>query len=182
MNTWVVFLRGVMPTGKNKVPMAQLRHVLIEAGFEGVQTYIQSGNALLRTEMSAPEVEACVHDLIQTHIGPDLVIVARTGAQLQKILDHNPFTDVDISRVFFTMFAHPPTEEKVKAVVSQDYDPEAIAITPEAAYLYIPGSAARSKLSNNYLEKKLGVSTTSRNFNTMKKMIELSQTKSLESQ
>lgn len=175
MNTWIIFLRGVMPFGKNKVPMAQLRQVLTEAGFEGVQTYIQSGNALLRTEMSAPEVEACVHDLIQTQIGADLVIVARTGAQLQKILDHNPFTDVDISRVFFTMFAQSPAEDKVKKVLSEDYAPEALVITQEAAYLYIPGSAARSKLSNNYLEKKLGVSATSRNFNTMKKMIELSQ-------
>lgn len=164
-----------MPTGKNKVPMAQLRQVLVEAGFERVQTYIQSGNALLRTEMSAPEVEARVHDLIQTHIGADLVIVARTGAQLQKILDHNPFTDVDISRVFFTMFATAPDEDRVKKVVVEDYAPEALVITHDAAYLYIPGSAARSKLSNNYLEKKLGVSTTSRNFNTMKKMLELSQ-------
>ena len=77
MKTFAVLLRGVMPTGKNKVPMAQLRQVLTEAGFEGVRTYI-------------------------------------------------------------------------------------------------PGSAARSKLSNNFLEKKLGVSTTTRNYNTMKKLIERS--------
>lgn len=178
MNTWVVLLRGVMPTGKNKVPMAQLRQVLIDAGFENVRTYIQSGNALLQTDLSASEVEKRVHDLIQQHIGPDLVVVVRTGAQLQKILDGNPFQHHDISRVFFTVLAQTPPEEKVKQVLAQDYSPEEVVITPEAAYLYIPGSAARSKLSNNFLEKKLGISATTRNFNTIKKMIELSDEKS----
>ncbi|GAB4580989.1 MAG: DUF1697 domain-containing protein [Anaerolineales bacterium] len=177
MNTWVILLRGVMPMGKNKVPMAQLRQVLTKAGFEGVRTYIQSGNALVRTALSAPEVEKRVHDLIKEHIGADLVVVARTGAQLQKILDGNPFPNHDISRVFFTVLAQTPLEEKVKAVLSRNYAPEEIVITDEAAYLFIPGSAARSQLSNNYLEKKLGVSATTRNFNTMKKMIELSEEK-----
>jgi uncharacterized protein (DUF1697 family) len=175
MNTWVVLLRGVMPTGKNKVPMAQLRQVLTEAGFEGVRTYIQSGNALVRTNLSGPEVEQRVHALIKDHIGADLVVVARTGAQLQKILGGNPFPNHDISRVFFTILSQTPPEEKVTQVLALDYSPDEVVITPEAAYLYIPGSAARSKLNNNYLEKKLGVSATTRNFNTMKKMIELSE-------
>ena len=56
-NTYVVLLRAVMPTGKNKVPMAQLREVLTQAGFENVRTYIQSGNVLLNTPLSAREVE-----------------------------------------------------------------------------------------------------------------------------
>jgi len=180
MNTLVILLRGVMPTGKNKVPMAQLRQVLAAAGFEDVRTYIQSGNALLRTNLAAPEVEQRVRELIRQHIGPDLVVVARTGAQLQKILDGNPFQNHDISRVFFTALAQTPPPEKVKQVLAQDYAPEEVVITGDAAYLYIPGSAARSKLSNNYLEKKLGVSATTRNFNTMKKLIELSTTTDLE--
>ncbi len=180
MNTWVILLRGVMPIGKNKVPMAQLRQVLTEAGFEGVRTYIQSGNALVRTDLSAPEVEKRVHDLIQQHIGPDLVVVVRTGAQLQKILDGNPFPNHDISRVFFTVLAQTPPEEKVKQVLAKDYAPEEVVITNDAAYLFIPGSAARSQLSNNYLEKKLGVGATTRNFNTMKKLIELSKETSSE--
>lgn len=174
MNALVVLLRGVMPTGKNKVPMAQLRQVLAEAGFEDVQTYIQSGNAILRTNLAAPEVEQRVRELIRRQIGPDLVVVARTSAQLQKILDGNPFPTHDLSRVFFTVLAQAPPKQKIEAVLAQDYAPEEVVITKEAAYLYLPGSAARSRLSNNYLEKKLGVSATTRNFNTMKKLIELS--------
>ena len=48
MGTYVVLLRGVMPYGRNKVPMATLRTILSEAGLENVQTYIQTGNVVAR--------------------------------------------------------------------------------------------------------------------------------------
>jgi len=175
MNTYIVLLRGVMPTGKNKTPMAQLREVLSGAGFADVRTYIQSGNVILRTGLLAEEVEGRVRELIKTHIGPDLAVLARTGGQLEAIHRANPFTDVDISRVFYTMFAQKPPVDKVQELLSRDFSPEQVLVADEAAYLYIPGNAARSVLSNNFLEKKLGVSATTRNDNTMRKLIEMSR-------
>jgi uncharacterized protein (DUF1697 family) len=175
MNTYIVLLRGVMPTGRNRVPMAQLRQVMADEGFQNVRTYIQSGNVILRSKLSASELENRIHYLIKEHIGADLTIVARTRAQLQKILAGNPFQNMDISRVFFTVFSKKPEPEKVNELVALDYSPEKLAIHEDAAYLFIPGNAARSKLSNNFLEKKLGVSATTRNFNTTNKLIELSK-------
>lgn len=175
MNTYIVLLRGVMPTGKNRVPMAQLREVLSGAGFADVRTYIQSGNVVLRTGLPAEEVEKSVYELIKTQIGPGLAILARTGGQLEAILRANPFTDVDISRVFYTMFAQKPPIHKVQELLSRDFSPEQLVVAEEAAYMYVPGNAARSVLSNNFLEKKLGVSATTRNDNTMRRLIEMSR-------
>jgi uncharacterized protein (DUF1697 family) len=176
MKTYVVLLRGVMPTGKNKVPMAQLREALTKAGFGNVRTYIQSGNALVDTDLSAKQVEARVRELIKKRIGPDLVVVARRGTQLQKVLDENPFkAGYDISRVFFTLFAEPPPSKKVEALLVRDFSPEELAITKNAAYIYIPGLYGRNTLSVNFLERMLGVSATMRNFNTMSKLIEMSK-------
>jgi uncharacterized protein (DUF1697 family) len=176
MKTYVLLLRGVMPVGKNKVPMAALRQVLADTGFKNVRTYIASGNALVDTDIAPKDLEVQVHELIKTHIGPDLVVVARTGTQLQKVLDENPFTKgYDISRVFFASFASSPSEQKVKALLAQDFSPEEIIITEHTAYLYLPGNAARAKLTNAFLEKQLGVSMTARNFNTMSKLIEMSK-------
>ena len=60
MSTYIVLLRGVMPSGKNKVPMAQLREVLMRGGFGNVRTYVQSGNVLVDSGLSAHESEnAC---------------------------------------------------------------------------------------------------------------------------
>lgn len=175
MKTYVLLLRGVMPSGKNKVPMEQLREVLGKHGFENVRTYIASGNALVETDLSVCDIETKVHHLIKRHIGPDLTIIVRTGAQLQKILDENPFKKGhDISRVFFVSFAHKPASYKIDKLQKEDFGDCQLNFGENAAYMYIPGDASRSKLSNNFLEKKLDVSATMRNFNTMSKLIEMS--------
>lgn len=175
--TYIVLLRAVTPTGKNKVPMAQLQEVLTDAGFKNVRTYIQSGNALVNTTLSAPEIEKRVHEQIKRQIGPELVVVVRTGTELQRVLDKNPFTNgYNISRVFFVLFAKTPAPQKVRELLAQDFGDEKLAATQKAAYLYIPGTYGRGKLSNNFLEKKLGISATMRNFNTMRRLVEMSNT------
>ncbi len=177
MKTYIVLLRGVMPVGKNKVPMAQLRQVLTDAGFENVRTYIASGNVILRSNLSPVEIQQRVHDLIKKDIGPDLVVVVKTGPQLQKILNGNPLKKDDMSRVFYTMFSKKPSAQKVREFTAQDYSPEEIVFNNDVAYVYIPGNYTKSKLDNNSIEKKVGVSSTTRNLNTMRKLIELSKTK-----
>ena len=156
--------------------MAQLREVLTEAGFGNVRTYIQSGNALVETDLSAKEVQTHVHDLIKQHIGADLAVIAHTAAQLKKILDENPFKrEHDLSRFFFVLFEKSPSAKKVKELLANDYSPEKLMITKNAAYMYIPGDYGRGILSGGFLEKKLDVPATMRNFNTISKLIEMSK-------
>ena len=57
MNIFVIFLRGIAPTDKNKVPMAPLREALTEAALGEVRTYIQSGNVIGTSEFTHVEVE-----------------------------------------------------------------------------------------------------------------------------
>lgn len=176
MTNYIILLRGVTPSGTNKVPMAQLRKVLAQAGFSNVRTYIQTGNVLLDTESSALETEKRIHHLIKEHIGPDLAVVVRTGIELQKMLANNPFQEgYDISRVFFVLFAQIPVAEKIQELLTQDFGEEKLAIAGDAAYMYIPGTYGRGKLSNNFLEKKLNISATMRNFNTLRKLVEISK-------
>ena len=156
--------------------MAELREVLTNAGFSNARTYIASGNALVDTDLTSKEVEKRVHDLIKEHIGPALAVFARTGDQLQAVLDENPFKEgYDISRTFFTLFQEPPSRDKVAKLLTQDFLPEELRFSDHAAYLFIPGSAARSQLSSISLGKLLGVSATSRNFNTLTKLVEMSR-------
>ena len=56
---YVVLLRGINVGGRNKVPMAGLREHLAGT-FTDVVTYIQSGNAVLDSDQSAPEVAASI--------------------------------------------------------------------------------------------------------------------------
>jgi uncharacterized protein (DUF1697 family) len=176
MATYILLVRGVTPSGRNKIPMNRFREVLEKAGFAHVRTYIQSGNALVETDLPAQAVEKSVRELIRDQIGPDLVVLARTGAQLEEALEANPFTEgYDISRVFFVSFSKTPPADKVRELQSLDLSPEKLAFGENTAYMYIPGIYGRGTLSGNFLEKKLGVSATMRNFNTMKRLVAMSR-------
>ncbi len=174
--TYILFLRGVMPTGKNRVPMAQLREILISAGFENVQTWIQSGNVVLKTDLQPEILSETVSKLIQHKIGAQIPVIVKSREDLVQIIQENPFQGegYDISRVFFAMFNGELNEELKAKLLAEDFSPEYLSITHQVAYMYIPGTYGRGKLSNNFLEKKLRTVATSRNFNTISKMIELS--------
>lgn len=176
MTLYILLLRGVMPSGKNKLSMARLRGELVNAGFKNPRTYIQSGNILVETDIPAQAIEKRVHDLIRDQLGPDLSVIARTGSKLDNALRENPFRDgYDISRVFFILFASQPPQEKVRQLLARDYSPEQLAFGPCTAYLYIPGQYGRGTLSNAFMERQLGVVSTMRNFNTLNRLLEMSR-------
>ena len=176
MPSLILLLRGVMPSGKNKVPMARLREELEKAGFSRPRTYIQSGNVIVDTDLQKEAAERKVHDLIRERIGADLAVIARTGTELEKVLKGNPFREgYDSSRVFFILFGSPPREAKMKELLSRNYSPEELAFGPGTAYLFIPGKYGKGTLSNAFLEKELGIVSTMRNFNTINRLAEMSR-------
>ena len=164
-----------MPSGKNKVPMAQLRDALTLSGFENVRTWIQSGNVLLRTHLDRYTLRVRVQKVIRDGIGPDLGIIVKTASELQTVIEENPFIgQVDRSRIFFSLFNDIPEKQKIDTLLEQDFSPGWLLITSHAAYMFIPGVYGRGRLSNQFLEKKLKITATMRNFNTLSKLIELS--------
>lgn len=173
MSVFLILLRGVMPVGKNKVPMAQLRVVLTEAGFASVRTYIASGNVILRSELGRDEVEERVHALIKRHIGPDLVVIARTADELRHILTSNPFDDYDTTHMYYTVLSEPADPELISQLLPETYAPERFVVTDEALYLLVAERYSLTKLHNNFVEKKLRISATTRNYNTMTKLLTL---------
>jgi uncharacterized protein (DUF1697 family) len=178
LKTYIILLRGLMPMGKNKVLMAPLRQVLVHAGFVDVRTYIQSGNVLARSVLTKSQVETVVHNEIGQHFGADIAVLARTPLQVRQIFADNPFKDVDVAKVYFTILGSKPTEEKIKLLASQEFLPDNFVVTKEVVYIYCPVAYGLTKLNNNFVERTLGVSATTRNYRTMTKLIGLSDASS----
>lgn len=175
MKRWIVLLRGVTPTGKNRVPMADFREALGRAGFQNARTWIQSGNALVDTPLNREETIKAVSRVLAEDIGADLTVIVKTADELRWVLDGNPFTDGLPERVFYGQFQQQPDKAKVKALLVNDFGEEKLVITDWAVYCYIPGSAAGAKLTNAFLERKLGVRLTTRNANTLNKLVALAK-------
>jgi uncharacterized protein (DUF1697 family) len=52
--------------------------------------------------------------------------------------------------------------------------PEKLVVRGEGAYLYCPNGYGKSKLSNTFLENKLAVKATTRNWKTIHKLFKFS--------
>lgn len=170
MNTYIILLRGVMPSGKNSIKMAFLREILEQADFKSVKTYIQSGNVILQSPLTAGEVAQKVYSVISEKNGSDLPVIVKTPAEIGEILAENPFGE---ERSFFTLTNDIFDENLAQELTKQDFGEDKLQITPKAIYFYTK-DAHRSKLGNNFFEKKLGITATNRNFNTLTKVLALS--------
>lgn len=170
-----VLIRGVTPTGKNKVPMAQLRELLgVTRKFTSVQTYIQSGNVIVETELSIPETERVVHDIILDNFGGDLVVIAKNHEQLQRSFENYPIESIPTERRYYTFLKSAPTDEGLQKLAERDFGEDKYHVVGDMVYIAYATKASDSKLTNNVIEQKLGVSGTTRNYNTVKKLVELS--------
>ena len=174
MNTYAILLRGVTPTGRNRVPVAELRAALTDAGLGDVRTYIQSGNVIAKSPLEQTAIESLVHQVIAREIGADIAVLARTHEEIERIVAGNPFPPDAASRTCFTLLASAPASPLVEALRGQDFSPDDVRIVATTIYTLYATKLSDSKFHNNYFERKLKVAATTRNFNTLSRLVELS--------
>ena len=175
-NRFVILLRGINVGGHNRVPMAELRDALNGAGFEDVKTYIQSGNVVADCSgRDEPGVVADVEAVIAAQFGLTIPIVARAVDDWQPILDANPFPDgVDQPKLLHVSLCDvAPSAEALAALDHAAFAPDQLIADGRHLYLWYPSGSARSKLTGALLERKLGVTTTARNWSTMQKLADM---------
>lgn len=177
LKNYIVLLRGVTPTGKNKIPkMSYLKEILEGEYFSNVQTYIQSGNIVLKTSLPISEIQNKVHQIIKEKIGAELSVIVKTSDEIATILSENPFEEnYDIKRVFFTLSNEIWDTILAQEIKEQDFGEQKMDYTTRALYMYLPKDASRTKLNNNFLERKLQITATTRNFNTLSKLINITK-------
>ena len=89
--TYVALLRGINVGGKNILKMSALKVCLDGAGFEGVETFIQSGNVIFRAaRSSAAALAVRIEDAIASDIGVRPPVVVVSHDRLRQILAEAP--------------------------------------------------------------------------------------------
>lgn len=177
MLQFIALLRGVTPTGKNRIPsMAYLAEILTDADFHHVRTYIQSGNILLDSNLSLVETAAKIHDIILKQIGADLSVILKTRDQLAVAAEKNPFGEgFDASRVHLTFTNGTVDDAKVKAVEETDFGCEKFVRGSECFYLYLTRGVRNRVLYSGYLEKHLGITSTTRKLSVVTRLCEFAE-------
>ncbi len=170
---YLVLPRGINVGRGNRVPMAQLRSVLADAGYDDVATVLQSGNIVVTTQSKKPhEVAGAMERLLNEGFDVNVRCMVRTADQVRAVLKHNPLEKVvtNPSRYLVNFLSEEPGPDLVAEILGEDHAPGAIAIEGAEAYIWTPDGVARMTLSYGYLEKRLGVVATARNWNTVEKI------------
>ena len=169
MTAYVSMLRGVNVGGSKKIKMSDLAALYESLGFKDAKTYIQSGNVVFSSpEPSQSVLSKKIEKALKESFGFDVAVVVRTGAELEKALENDPFKDRDPGKLHITFLSDSPAEKPFDVIDSAKDSSEEYLISGREAYLFLPNGYGRTKLSNNFFEKKLNLSATTRNWRTVK--------------
>lgn len=175
MKTYIALLRGINILGKNRLPMAELRAICEGLGLEQVVTYIQSGNVIFRSGRSAAAIEDLLRARIDDQYGYSINILVREPSFFERIIERNPFAGEDERSLHVTFLDSEPEAALADAIADIDLGGDRFRLDGEAVYVHCPDGYGRTKLHNNFLERKLGVSATTRNWRTTLKLREIAE-------
>jgi len=171
-------LRGINVGGQRIVKMETLRASFEALGFSRVRTYLQSGNVIFEGPKTSPDdLAMAIAKKISKDFGFSIPVVLRTSGEIGKIVGDNPFLSergLDNSKLHVTFLSAPPAKDAKEKIDALNAHPDQFHVRGREIYLYCPNGYGRTKLSNNALEKALSVGATTRNWNTVSKLVGIS--------
>lgn len=171
---FILLFRGV--GGATQLPVKLLREKLTAAGFQEVATYINSGNAVLKSALPREKVLETVAEICRREFGFAKDIHALTRIEWKGLIAGNPFPEAVAEPKFLhaAVLEAEPEEGRVEALRTYARDGERIEIVGRVAYLHTPNGFGTSKLADKF-DKGIGVANTARNWNTILALQDLAE-------
>ncbi|MEU6591968.1 DUF1697 domain-containing protein [Streptomyces sp. NPDC046881] len=202
MTTYIALLRGVNVGGSARIAMKDLRALFAGMGFEDVRTYLQSGNVVFRAPTASTSAAATATDSaaatasavpapagtqrpadlavsIEKRIADDLgvscTVLLRTGDSLARTLAANPYLgrEDDPAKLHVTFLAQEPTAEQAARLAVPAGETAVFALVGDEIHLHVPDGYGRTRLNNAFIERRLGMRATTRNWKTVTALHEL---------
>lgn len=179
MATYISILRGINVGGQKMIKMDALRKTYLELGFQNITTYVQSGNVIFTAdEEDTGTLERQISAGIKKDFGFEVLTMVLTIAKLKQIIENNPFSkdpDKDENYLHVTFLSSKPLSYDKASIESRKQNGEEISFSDEVVYLYCPNGYGRTKLNNNFLETKLKVNATTRNWRTTRELLKIAK-------
>lgn len=163
MPVLVALLRAVNVGGTGKLPMAELRSLCEAAGFDDIRTYIQSGNVVFHTALTADAAKTALEARLRDHLGKPVGVIIRTGEALRDILAANPFPAAAPNQVAILFLDNPPPQDA--AALAKGRTDERIEPGLREIYIHYPSGMGRSRLRLPAMDQG-----TARNLNTVARL------------
>jgi uncharacterized protein (DUF1697 family) len=176
MPRYVALLRGINVGGSKKVAMADLRALLSGLGYTNVRTHLQSGNAVLTSPSRDPQqLAGKIENRIKDRLGMSVRCLVRTRAEFRAVIDGNPLADVATngSRMLALFLSEAPDPGRLAANDPRELAPEQIHLGDRVIYQWCPNGILEAPAVGAFVEKRLKLTATARNWNTVVKLAEL---------
>ncbi len=173
---YVALMRGINVGGKNKLPMSELRTIFEELRCESVRTYIQSGNVVFAADARLAKVVAeQVSNRIADMFSISVPVIVRSAAEYKRAVRTHPLATPDMpdSTVHVMFLADKPKAAQVRSLDADRSPGDSFKVVGKEIYLLSPNGAARSKLTNAYFDRSLNTISTTRNWRTCQKLLEM---------
>jgi uncharacterized protein (DUF1697 family) len=170
MTSYIALLRAVNVGGTGKLPMADLKALCVDAGFDKVQTYIASGNIVFESQEPAAQVKSALESRLHAYAKKPIDVFLRTAAELRSVLAANPFKKPEPKFVYaFFLGEKPPPNAatNVKHRVDEEIHPG-----KRELYVYYPQGMGQSKMVIPAAARG-----TARNMNTVAKLLAMSSSR-----
>jgi uncharacterized protein (DUF1697 family) len=177
MQPIISILRGINVSGKNKIPMVELKALYEKSGFKNVTTYIQSGNVVFsadKKELNSLPLK--ISQLIFKNYGYTVPVIIRTADEMETLINENPLLKIkgiDIEKLHVTFLSEDPHKVNLEKIKEFQYLPDKYLISGKEIYLSCPNGYGNTKLSNTFFENKLKVTATTRNWRTVNELLRI---------
>jgi uncharacterized protein (DUF1697 family) len=173
MPRYAVLLRGINVGGRAIVPMADLRALLAGLGYSDVRTLLQSGNATLTSAHDDPDkVARRIEQAIEQEFSRPIRCLVRTADELRSVIDNNPLREIATngSRMMALFLSETPGPELLAEHDPVALAPAEVALGDRVIYQWCPDGVSNAPLVGSFVEKKLKIAVTGRNWNTVTKL------------
>jgi uncharacterized protein (DUF1697 family) len=175
VTTYVALLRGINVGKAHQVAMPRLKEILTERGHEDVRTHLRSGNVVLRSALGEAELAADLSSAIGAEFGFAVPVVVRSGAEIAAVVTGDPFATVatDPARYVVTFLPEAPDPARVDALPKAEGGGDFL-VRGRELYMWLPDGISGTPLASWKWDDLLGLPGTARNWNTVRKLAELS--------
>jgi len=181
MTTHLALLRGINVSGHNMIKMDALKSTLEAIGYQNVQTYIQSGNVFVDTdEENASAVGFKIKQEIFKIFGHEVPIVVVNKEDLAVCFKNNPFLkekDIDTKKLYVAFVSTTLKSDSINDLKISQFKPDEASIDGNKIYIKYAVGAGKTRFDQKYIEKKLNVTATIRNWNTVTQLLKIYEEK-----
>ncbi|AXB57777.1 DUF1697 domain-containing protein [Flavobacterium fluviale] len=176
MTTHLALLRGINVSGHNMMKMDALKTMLENIGFQNVRTYLQSGNVFIDSEEDASKVGFMIKQEIFKVFGHEVPVVVISKDDLESCFSNNPFLkekDADIKKLYVAFVSTALKKENINDLKISQFKPDEASIDENRIFIKYAVGAGKTRFDQKYIEKKLNVTATIRNWNTVTNLLNM---------